>query len=494
MAAAAFIAAACSTSSDELPPLDEGPPVRRPTPYADAGDDDPRDGRRPGADGGGSASWLYQGGTRLRAVYRETADGLRAFAGFKDSADGASCSFTVAGDGELRCLPSGDGVAYASPGYFADASCTQPIATYGTRDCAQTAKLVSAGDRTTCPTRTRLHALGPRLAGTTAYTKSDAGTCQQVTFGSGTELYLVGDELAPTTWVVGRAVTAAAAAGVARVDVVADDGARGLAGFVDAALGTACAFRVADDGAPRCFPLSDAYVTTSVFSDAACQSTAAARSTSACPPPSVVLSSTITGCETRTTAFVGGARVPPYSASGGSCRAISAGVGVEYLGAGAAVPSSSFPAGTMRTPSGSGRVRSIDLVAPGGEAYPSRLHDAARGEDCSFRVAGDGALRCLPASTMSTQYFADAACTDRVASRFDQGGCATIPSTALLVDEATCPPRARVHAVGAARSLTRVHVKLDGTCYALTPSFTTFYTLGAEVPPGDFVSATTVDR
>lgn len=72
------------------------------------------------------AAQAYESGTRLKARRHVSADGASAFAGWYDSARKENCSLQSAVDGTTRCLPTGSYVFIKS--YFADSSCTQPVA------------------------------------------------------------------------------------------------------------------------------------------------------------------------------------------------------------------------------------------------------------------------------------------------------------------------------------------------------------------------------
>lgn len=484
--------ASCSPSPPDPPAFDE--PIVLP-PRHDPGTDDA--GAHGGAGGGSDSRTPYAGGARLRAIHHETPDGLAVFAGYRDTQQGQACAFAVAGDGVLRCLPSGGGVASASTSvrYFADAACSRPIATYAGGPCATPPRTISISDASSCPSRSRQYAVGARVSGYAGYSRDDTGACVSVGFSTNTELYEIGVELAPSTWVAAREQAAPAVSGLARIDLVAEDGARGLSAFVDAARGASCNFRIAADGAARCVPSSAAYVTTSMFADAACSAALATRSTSSCPAPAFALASTQAGCTTQTRVHATGPSAAPYYASPTGCAPFASGISQQYYRVGVEVPASSFAQGSLE-PRGAGGLRAVELVVRGGERYLSSIEEVHSGQRCSFRVAGDGAVRCVPLATAYASYFSDAGCSQRIASRFDASGC-TVPDAdvrALLVDESSCPPRARIFRVGARLSLSSVHVRIGETCYQMSPQYSTYYALGAEVPASELVEAATVER
>src|SRR6266571_3393933 len=66
-------------------------------------------------------------GSRLVPVFLEGDDESRQFLGWFDRARGDNCSFGLAGDGVLRCLPSD----VVEARLFTDASCRRRIAAVG---------------------------------------------------------------------------------------------------------------------------------------------------------------------------------------------------------------------------------------------------------------------------------------------------------------------------------------------------------------------------
>jgi hypothetical protein len=496
LVAAALAAAACSSSDPpdvKLP--DVGPGATDASTVGPDGGPAPGDGGvDPAGDGGAGEARLYSGGTRLRARFHRTSDGTFAFIGWNDSQIGIDCRFAVSSDGRLRCVPSTPlAYVYTSPGYFKDASCTQRIAVHGTGPCAATPRYASMDDRTVCPERTRIYALGAKLATTTAYYRdAGGGPCQQTTW-SGADLYDVGAEVAATAFVAATEQTGPDLGGVARADLTADDGARGFSRFVDVARAQTCYFRDATDGSLRCLPSGDAYVSTSTFANASCTIPAASRSATACPAPTTAQSSTPQGCSYVTRVFSVGASAPTPYYQGASCTSFNGGSS-QYFAAGAEIAPTSFADARVVPPSGGARVQAKQLLLRGGEPYPFGLRDTQRNEDCYFMNAGDGTSRCLPSAGAQVYFYTDAQCTQRIASRYTGGGCATPPTLAQQYDDSTCPARTRLFAVGSPIAPGTLYVKTTSGCLQTSTSSTTFYALGAEVPASSFVSSTIVDR
>lgn len=482
---------ACSSSPDPPRAIELGPGGDGGASRSDGGPTatDPEGGIEPGGDGGSGEGRLYSGGTRIKARFYQTSDGTLSFLGWNDTQIGIECRFTPSSDGKIRCLPS-QAIAYASSYYYRDAACTQRIAYYSPGRCPTPVRYISFTDQTACPSRTRIYAVGTRLATQTAYYNGGSG-CQQTTFGTGTELYDLGAEVPASTFVGATEQIGPDLGGVARADILADDGARGVYRFVEPTRNVTCYFRDAADGAYRCLP-SEAYVSQSIYANPSCTTLAVSRGTSACPPPNVATSTTAQGCGSVARVFgVGGAATPYYM--GSTCTALSSS-GAQYYSVGAEIPLSSFAEGRVAVAGGTARVRPKELVLRGGEPYPSGLRDTQRNEDCSFGMAIDGAFRCLPQSSASVYFFSDAQCTQRLAYRVTQAGCTQQPTVAQDYDDSTCPPKYHVYSVGSQVTPANLYVLINSTCTQTTTSGLTFYALGAEIPASSFVQASIVDR
>jgi hypothetical protein len=77
-----------------------------------------------GDDGAGDDVAEYTSGTRIRRRMGVTPDGARMFLGWRDTMRNEDCSFSLAADGVLRCIP----VGYALfVNYYSDAQCTKDL-------------------------------------------------------------------------------------------------------------------------------------------------------------------------------------------------------------------------------------------------------------------------------------------------------------------------------------------------------------------------------
>jgi hypothetical protein len=85
----------------------------------------------------------------------------------------------------------------------------------------------------------------------------------------------------------------------------------------------------------------------------------------------------------------------------------------------------------------------------GAGALTRGWHDTERNVDCSFTLASDAKLRCLPTGSAATIFFTDATCQSpsRVAVR-SENLCTGTPAGFVREKTAACPSTTRVFAVG----------------------------------------------
>jgi len=117
--------------------------------------------------------------------------------------------------------------------------------------------------------------------------------------------------------------------------------------------------------------------------------------------------------------------------------------------------------------------------------------DSQRNEDCSFATAMDGQLRCLPNLAQAyvvESIFSDASCTKPVATVSDS----CTHKYAIAYETAVCMAGSqaiRVYNLGA--QVSTIYYKSGANCFAGTISPPSkYYSLGTEVLPSSFVSAT----
>jgi hypothetical protein len=122
-------------------------------------------------------------------------------------------------------------------------------------------------------------------------------------------------------------------------------------------------------------------------------------------------------------------------------------------------------------------------------------HDAARDVDCSFAIAADGAWRCLPSGADAGRFFADAACTQRLATV--PRVCGSPPGFAVVRDVPACvwQQSRQVFSLGERYTGPLAYWLAAGACAAVSSNDLAAYDLyavGDEVHPSSFVSATAV--
>ena len=134
--------------------------------------------------------------------------------------------------------------------------------------------------------------------------------------------------------------------------------------------------------------------------------------------------------------------------------------------------------------------------ADGSKLSALSMHDSMLNIDCTFAMATDGTLRCLPASQgVVLGPYADAACTQPLF--FQYPGC-SVPTYGLVTaSSGSCAfrPTMHVYAVSGPYKGTAFYTGTPTAC-TLSPNTVSSYapyvpyTLGAEQAPGTFVQAT----
>ena len=119
-----------------------------------------------------------KGGGRLVPALVSSGASAALALGWHDKERDADCTFTLASDGKLRCLPTG---AEANV-FFTDSECKSRslVAVLGPVACAGAARFARVSSKT-CPTTTRVYALGtePRNL-TTASIETSPGHCPKL--------------------------------------------------------------------------------------------------------------------------------------------------------------------------------------------------------------------------------------------------------------------------------------------------------------------------
>lgn len=138
------------------------------------------------------------------------------------------------------------------------------------------------------------------------------------------------------------------------------------------------------------------------------------------------------------------------------------------------------------------RLRAAYLNGADGSRQFVGWYDASLEVDCTYAIASDGSWRCLPGGAETGRFFADAACTQRLATL--PRGCSA-PAYAVSSDTSACAwrPSKHVFSLGVPYTGPIAYSFVAGACSAVTSADLILYDLhlvGDEVPPESFVAAT----
>lgn len=445
-------------------------------------------------------------GTRLRAKLIVAGD-ARELVGFYDSLRKEDCTFQLAEDGRTRCLPV-TFPYFPSGTIFADASCktevtfAPAIAASCDAEHAKYALVTRYDSGCGAASPAALRSVIETVSTTDLFVAA-AGTCTRQTVASaGARAVAVGD-VVPWDDFVEAVETVIPGASLSERILVASDGARQHLGFRIASLDAECTFQLMSDGQTRCVPVGT--VGPVSYSDAACTKAA------------FVYDSRNGPCAGTTKLWLHAER------SAAACNGIRAVYSLRDLSvnpSGTYLESSTSPGspptclwsdlsggyGPRRaidvdlTPSlptrprygqASGRLVPALVAQPGTQTLARGWHDTERGVDCTFTLASDGKLRCLPTGASAKVFFTDSAC--KSPSRVlvpTQSACVRASSPFARTASDTCPKTTRVYALGAQpRNLTNASNETDpGRCVQLGAVNNAFE--GTEADPTAFFEGT----
>jgi hypothetical protein len=343
-------------------------------------------------------------GSRLHAQYLQAEDGTRTFAGWLDTTRGESCRFSVADDGEVRCLPARNGAV--------DRGCVDPAVTYRQGAVCQPRYAADSTGRA-------VYALDPAgMAGPVV-----VGTC---TLGGPDQVTYRAKKVLASEFVRARRARREADPGQRLVafDLVADDGAVEPRGWYDVNLSVECAPAIAADGNRRCLPLADPCLRADAYLDGACTHPVSSTAVGCNVPASLMYvrgphplaSLPFTCADDRIDVYRLGAPDPGGQdlfrfGAGGRCEAADKVSGARR----ALSPVDPETFALFPAPPAPHRLRDplAGLQCPVGCALETTFQDAALGFPCRFTATPDG-LRCLPPGR-ATVYYADAACSRQLA-------------------------------------------------------------------------------
>jgi hypothetical protein len=396
----------------------------------------------------GTSVLAVTSGARLKARWWVAPDGRRLFAGWFDSQLATNCSFVVATDGVLRCLP--DRVVQLTPSLeYADGGCTMPVVEagrtapnvyFGDTTCTSPA-FIRQRDRSGCNIRTRVYRRGPEVSGGMIFTKLGT-TCNPAFLGAGTTAYGLGDELPASSFVKAIRVVQPGAPSD-RLQLVyreAEDGARQPLGWQPFDGDEDCRLLTLTDQRLHCLTSTGRHGNT--FADASCSEPTAFVS-SCGPVPALVERAEPGTCPRRYSIRKLGQRLDRVYTTlyTGTCMEESS---TAYYAQGEAVSSDTFPALDERDDP-TGRLRRRFRVGPGGQMMAAAWYDSARATICRVAPVGDK-TRCIPEGDGLSTFFADRACTTPV-KHVELTECT--PQFAFDYDRRSCPLRARAFEVGA---------------------------------------------
>lgn len=139
------------------------------------------------------------------------------------------------------------------------------------------------------------------------------------------------------------------------------------------------------------------------------------------------------------------------------------------------------------------RLRARNAIGADGSKEFLGWFDKERGENCSFKTAEDGKVRCLPVAHIVLDY-SDPDCTKPVVTLPPAVDCNGEPPKYVLAMDYSdaCTPSGKVFRMGAPTQamVDPVYRSQEGGCMPLgNGPMATFYEVGEEVPMADFVQA-----
>lgn len=442
------------------------------------------------------ATERVKGGTRLKAIFADTAEGGRFFQfEWFDTGLGTRCRFTTAADGQQRCLPLPPRTAVdgALIRYYRDDKCGEPLLPASDR---------SAGCAAGFGTRTvnhlvSIHRLGApgRVEKAFSLQPNAEGklVCQATEVIGPKEFFTVAAEVPPSAFVATTSYGAEAQAGRRIWPVVrtAADGMRVRTSWWDSKLGQECTLRRGLDGKYRCLPYLVFQSPLSAFADAACSQPAAVSRVS--PEGTFVRVLEKSSCPARETLYrteVLRYATTVYRRTSQGCEGVTVPAGARVFAVREMVPWEEFVPWT-ESRAGIGRLQQRVLSSVEGSVdRPTIPVDASFGEACEFTRGETGKVLCLPLQEEiadGVERFGDSSCNQRLA-RVAEGVECRAAQQVSVAEGAWCAPFLRTKTLGSWSGST-FRRDGDGRCEA-SKDEGRYRTLGADVPLGNFVEGT----
>ena len=362
-----------------------------------------------GDDGSGASD-----GSRLQLQWFRPDSGPEQLTGIFDTELGIVCSFRTAADGALRCLPTTE----ANRVHF-DAATEQGVPVRPvTEACAPTFLVDEVGESSLDCEPSTWNVYEPGEFQGEICVAASGGTCT-ATQSPGEDAppnsgYLfLGDAVDPAVFVSADLAVSEGDTRLRRRWLEAEDGARIPWDIYDTEREHACVFLTAADGQLRCLPVLPSSQTGYVESLDAWLPFRSGNTM--CPPQliSAVDGSGPYSCEdTLHTLYTIGGTTDEVclNLDGDVCTSRQIlgedpPAGAAFFLADSVVDPSGFAAGEHVMGEGGERIVANEIVTDDGFRVETELFDTGYDGECSFAVASDGALRCLPTNTGSGHHY-----------------------------------------------------------------------------------------
>jgi hypothetical protein len=497
-------AASCSASSSSDSP-GTSPDGGSQLPESDASESDASGAGDAGSlegsasESSGAPAPDYASGSRIHAVVFVSGS-AKLFKTWHDTQLDTDCTFGLAEDGKVRCVPTA-----ALTIRYSDAGCTKPL--LNASPCDGT-KFLGIGSSIMCPTQApAIYRLGPKLPAPAMVYEMKDRTCTAAMPSSDGDFYEGITKIDAATLVEG-ATTREKRSSTFSVDVVRGaDGSIETRGIIQTPAGYKCSLDLpAQDIPKRCWPENVAYKEV-FFSDANCQASVAFKASygTYCHEDPVAVqvetAPTTPMCFTHqdpTFTEVGakfaGMIYRKDSAQGMCMVDPPVDPASTFWAPGDAIPASSF-AELATKDEGTGPVQMRAIFASTGERLRSGVFvDTMRQAPCRPVHAGDGQLRCVPfVDPVSVAYaFDDDQCKQPVVPLL--AGC--MPSATAENFESipkSCDGKLHIYTVGQRSSPTVLYGNDGTTCQMSLVAVpgTDYYETSGEIPASTFPAITT---
>jgi hypothetical protein len=359
----------------------------------------------------GPSSLDYRSGTRLKAVWRTSPDGTRAFTGGQFGWNGI-CWFTARRGDTLICAGASDYLLPRTPLLFADDQCTQPVVGPSMSGGRRPVHLLVVPN--TCPFETGLFEPDPAAPPPERIYQGDGRRCW-LKEEPPSAMYSRAREVREGNLITARVVTGPEKGGWAPLTLETEDGAREFYAWKNVAGDFICVFDTAADGVMRCLP--DGAATdrpdTGWFADASCATPAASNWGSSCARVSHATGYGVdTGCGFGRKVYQGGDRLERgYRYQGAACEPVPD-TSLALYAIGPEIPPATFPEVKYAPGAGTGRLRPLYVTGmPEPTPVVAQLWDTQLGVRCN---ASNN--RCTPITYLRVTggFFSDAQCTKHV--------------------------------------------------------------------------------